>query len=76
MIEHQAAVVNTIEAHLDSHVFNEDALARLHLIITDPDDKAIDALVLAVDYCLGKYDCIVSMACTIRDPELLRKSGR
>jgi len=71
MVEHESAVVNAIETHLPAHVFDHDALAGLHFVVTNAHDKTVHAFVLAVDPGLGKHDCVVRVACPIRDPELL-----
>ena len=44
------------------------------MIVPDPHNEAIDALILAIDDGLGEDDGIVGMACTVRDPELLGQS--
>lgn len=56
MLKPDLSVVDTIEAHLGPVVSDAHAMSQLALIISDPDDKDVRALPLAIDGQLSK-DC-------------------
>ena len=71
MIKHKTRIINAIEADLHSHILNHDTLARLHLVVSDAHNEAVNTLVLSVDDGLGEHDGIVGVAGSIGDPVLL-----
>ena len=71
MVKHEPAIVDAVEANLHAHVFDHDTSAWAHVLVSDLNDEAVDALVLSIDVRLSKHDSVVSMACAVRDPELL-----
>lgn len=75
MGEAQPGIVDTIQAKLDSHIFDENTLTWFHLIVSNAYDEAIYTFVFASNNCLGKNDGVVGMASSISDPELLGKCG-
>ena len=73
MFKHQTSIINTVEANLHAHILDHDSLGRFHVIISDPDDEAVDSFILASNNGLGKHNSVVGVTGTVRDPELLRE---
>jgi hypothetical protein len=71
MVKGNFGIVNSIQAHLYTHILNHYTLARLHVISTDAHNKATNSLILASDNSLGKHNGVVRVAGTISDPEFL-----
>jgi len=72
MIEHKSTVVNWIESHFNSHIFNHDTSGWLHVVVSDGDDEAVDSFVDSVDDGLSKDDGLVGVTGSVSDPVLLR----
>ena len=75
MVKHEPAIVDAVEANLHAHVFDHDTSAWAHVLVSDLNDEAVDALVLSIDMRLSKHDSVVGMASAICDPELLAGNG-
>ena len=75
MGEAQSRIVDTVQAKLDTHIFDENTFAWLHLLVSDAHNEAINTFVFVSNDCLGEYDCVVSMTSSIGNPELLGKCG-
>jgi len=73
MIERQPSIIDSVHGHLHAHILDHDSLGRFHVIISDPDDEAVDSFILASDNGLGKHNSVVGVTGTVRDPELLRE---
>ena len=71
IVKHEPSIVDSIEADFPAHVLDHDTLAWLHLVVTDPHDEGVDALVFTAHQSLSKDDGIVGVASTVGDPELL-----
>jgi len=58
-----------------AHIFYHDSCAWLLLVISNLDDKGIDAFILALHDGLCEDDSMVGMTCTVGDPILLTLCG-
>jgi hypothetical protein len=76
MIKFEFSIVNSVETKFESHIFDTYTSARLHLVITNPHNERVYSLIFALYNSLSKDNGIVSMACSIGDPILLRQSSR
>ena len=76
MVECNACIVNAIKPDLDTHIFNEDALARRAVWITNAYYKGMHTFFLPVGDELRKYHSPLSMTSSICDPILLREWRR
>jgi hypothetical protein len=76
LIEHQLAIVDTIQAHFPAHIFNCDTLTRLHLAVTDGYDEGVDSLIFAFNQSLCENNRVVSVTSAICDPIFLRLGCR
>lgn len=52
-------VIYTIQAHLDAHIINCHTGERLHILVSDWNQKGIDALIFALDDCLAENERVV-----------------
>jgi len=75
LVELESSIVNSVETNLESHIFDENTLARLHVSIPNWHDESVDSFILSLDMSLGKDNSVVGVAGTVCDPELLRKRG-
>lgn len=76
MVEHETSIVDAVHADLHTHVFDHDATAWLHLIVTDAHNEGVNTLILAGNMSLSEHDGIVGVAGAIGNPELLAKYSR
>lgn len=75
MVKRESTVVNTVHSKFDSHVFNKDSFAWLHVFVSNTDHKSVNALVLATNNSLGEHNSVVSMASSVGNPEFLGGYG-
>ena len=71
-LEIQSPIVDTVQAHLPTHVYYLHTLAWLHLVVPDPHNEAVNSLVLPLNYSLCENDSIVRVTSAICYPVLLR----
>ena len=71
VLEGDFCIVNPVEAHFISHVFNGDSRHLLQVVIPHPDKDAMNALVFSIHDKVGEDDNVLGMNGAIGDPVFL-----
>jgi hypothetical protein len=75
VLEPKLAIVDTVELELHTHFFHPDSVADRVVLVSNPHEEHVDALVLSIDVELGKDNGPSSMDGRVGNPILLAEDS-